>query len=491
MLQMMAKTSRFHLGPRLDIVVMAHHTWAPVTEAANGTRLLLLDEATFFDMQNAAPGANRTSLGSQSSANKLRIFQVFPAALQYDLIVMLDVDIVVQANFLLLMGSICRDTLYAVSHQVIPEMKRSVRYYQSRDFTAEEIAFVRARDLYLINAGQFALRPSARMAALFWRAYLSYKQQPLESLFEQGHLNTVLLLEGQVKYTLTHLTLLGYGNAKSTPIPAAYALIHACLAGLPSAKKVAALRRHLPGAFRAQSVVQQHILRRVLASLDAPPKRRGRGRVKGHSAEPVKATADPGDVRLDVVGLGNESQSQAPPKSSPRSVDTKGFPELVAAYVQLVSNHTVSHMCEIGEPGPTAAAALCANPAAGLTLFAPKGAAPYPLGVLRSSFPSRVLHRPGMPEDTLRAYATQVAESRLPRCSTVLLFLAGSGDLKILRAVRAIVAPESLLFLAADAPTPDVGSGWQAATASGTLNEEHCHSTPGTPWWCVGRFKLA
>lgn len=26
-------------------------------------------------------------------------------------------------------------------------------------------------------------------------------------------------------------------------------------------------------------------------------------------------------------------------KSSPRSVDTKGFPELVAAYVQLVSNH--------------------------------------------------------------------------------------------------------------------------------------------------------
>lgn len=41
------------------------------------------------------------------------------------------------------------------------------------------------------------------MAVLLWKAYLAFKQDPLVTLYEQGHLNTVFLLEGKLKYTLT------------------------------------------------------------------------------------------------------------------------------------------------------------------------------------------------------------------------------------------------------------------------------------------------
>lgn len=55
-----------------------------------------------------------------------------------------------------------------------------------------------------MNGGQFLFRPSAHLQSLFWKAYLSYKRHPRASLYEQGHLNTVFLLQCQVRFTLTH-----------------------------------------------------------------------------------------------------------------------------------------------------------------------------------------------------------------------------------------------------------------------------------------------
>lgn len=45
--------------------------------------------------------------------------------------------------------------------------------------------------------------PSVRMEELFRKAYESYKVNSHMSLYEQGHMNTVFLLEGRIQYTLT------------------------------------------------------------------------------------------------------------------------------------------------------------------------------------------------------------------------------------------------------------------------------------------------
>eukprot|EP00667_Euglena_gracilis_P026919 EG_transcript_32811 len=96
------------------------------------------------------------------------------------------------------------------------------------------------------------------MAVLLWRAYLAFKRDPLVTLYEQGHLNTVFLLEGKLKYTLTHLTLLDLQAAKSVPMPAAFALIHFSGSGTSARRKAAAMRPHFHRA-RAAIIPENYL----------------------------------------------------------------------------------------------------------------------------------------------------------------------------------------------------------------------------------------
>eukprot|EP00667_Euglena_gracilis_P006546 EG_transcript_6600 len=501
MLQIMIHTSTFHLGPHIEIAVFAHRSWSHFHQRVNASHFILLDKRAFFDMTHARAGARPPTTPSQSSANKLRIFQLLPGAHQYDMVVMLDVDVVVQADFLRLIGPICRDTLYAVSHRYLPERRRTVKALQSRNFNPTEMAYLNAKDLPLINAGQFLFRPSAQMERLFWKAYAAYKRDPLATLYEQGHVNTVFLLEGKVKLSLTHLTLLGLSPAREAILPAAYALIHVCDCTKPSVLKLAAMRRHLGTAFRPTAVVQLEILPRLWRCLDTScecgfPSSSCRTRLHKNNA---------------VIGaFGGHQPAKEPAKTPPIQAvagPRKPFPagacsacvedstELTAAYSQFVSQPNVSHMCEVGVRwGHTAAIALLANPTAGLTIFDPGGdpSANETLRELRGLFPSRVVHLPGRLEVSLPAYSSLVARRRHPLCGAILLppDCLEEAQGHILKAVRTIVGGPGHVFAAGASPAlPD---GWAAAIARGAIHGGACHDVPsGGPLgrWCTGRLQ--
>eukprot|EP00667_Euglena_gracilis_P009511 EG_transcript_9659 len=412
---------------------------------------------------------------SQASANKLRIFQLVPSAHQYDVIVMLDADIMVLANFLRLIGRICRDTLYAVSHRSFPVSRRTLVHFQSRDFTPAEMSHVKKKDLVLFNAGQFVFRPSAFMENLFWKAYQSYKQDPLATLYEQGHMNTVFLLECTVAFTLTHLTLLGSAPAMSARVPGEYALAHICDVAITTAQKIAIMRRFIDTAFRPLAVVQPSILSRLWRCVDTSQEcgfwapRRTRGRAKA------------------AVAARRRGDACASNASGTCTVQVEDSPELTAAYSRLASQPGVTHMCEVGfhrDRGHTAAIALFANPSAGLTLF--NDVSMTAMKNLRAVFPSRIVHLPGALDKSLRAYAAMVKAGRYPPCGSVLL-PGSQADWAVSPALRGIMAPPGLVFAVGAARPP----AWLAARTAGAIRETNCRNVlvqGSQGWWCTGRL---
>eukprot|EP00667_Euglena_gracilis_P006347 EG_transcript_6403 len=505
MLKIMIQTSSFHLGPHIDIAIIAHHSWTPFRHHINASHFIALDDEAFFDMRQEWAGVPRPALPSQSAANKLRIFQLMPDLHTYDMIVMLDADIVVQANFLLLIGRICRNVLYAASHRVWPEGKRSVTWYQSRDFTAAELARVRAKNLTLINTGQFVFRPSVRMEELFRKAYESYKVNSHMSLYEQGHMNTVFLLEGRIQYTLTHLTLLGYSAAAWTPAPAGYALIHVCDYSKPASWKLVAMRLHLAGAFRSQEAVQQDIVRRLWRCLDTS---QDCGVTDEHSPhfEMVRSHSKPsrGNKKkaapafiFKVVNGGDGSPQHTLQDTAPSGdVSISDTPALTAAYSRFVSQSNVTHMCQVGyRRGHAAAVALFANPSARLTVFhhdnATEVSVDSSLKNLRGLFPNRIISLAGHFEDSLQTYTRLVSRGVHPRCSVVLLAQSVLGKVSWLElpGIQSVVAPPGLVFAAGAAPFPP--AGWSAAVAEGVIRETACETVPAgrrEGRWCVGKF---
>eukprot|EP00667_Euglena_gracilis_P007305 EG_transcript_7375 len=514
MLQIMVKTSLFHLGPQTDVAVLAHHSWSPHRDLlGNVSHFILMNDETFFDMQHARASAERPPISCQSSANKLRIFQLLPSARSYDVIVMLDVDILVLANFLLLMGAICLDTLYVFSHHIRPvAARKTVRFFQSRDLTTAEFSAIQAQGLWYFNAGQFVLRPSAVMESLLWRAYLSFKLDPFASLYEQGHLNTVALLGCRVQYTLTHLGLLGLVAANATPAPAPYAFIHLCGYSLSAAEKVAILKRHLGSAFRSHDAMREGILQRILDSLNSTQD------CEGWFAVPPRGPRHPpppkgrGAKALAPGGRGKGLQKRAAAEAlAPQPINDAGVsdarvgdagtawgiglsPALTAAYSSFVAQHNVSHMCQVGlGAGRSAATSLFANPSAGLTVFdaARLPSAAVTVRNLRCIFPNRVVYVPGLVQDSLPAYRALVAAGQHPPCSTVLL---PPTDLEqVLQAVLPVMAAAGRAFVAGLPPAAPEDS--EAGGALRLLRNVACQpgpplATPGGPvgGWCVGDF---
>eukprot|EP00667_Euglena_gracilis_P008442 EG_transcript_8549 len=451
MLRMMVQSSLFHLGPRAEVALIAHHSWAK-KDLGFVHHLLLLFGAPFFDLDHIPVGAGRPSMASQSSANKLRIFQLLPAIDRYDAVLMLDVDILLQANVLALVGRICPDVLYVTAEHTDPNLLpgKGHPFWQARNYTPAEVAFMRKKGLFVFNGGQFLFRPTPYMKDLFWESYRSYRANSGVSIYEQGHLNTVFLLHGQLQYALTHLVFLGVQLLSGLRAPVDSAILHFCGAGAPATEKLPVMQRHFPAAFRPHSLVRDGILKRILNSLSA---------------------VSPGSD--DVI-------------------------DIVAPYSQLVSDPNVTHMCEVGFPsGHTAAMALFANPSAGLTVFDTAGAASAPstLGVLRSLFPDhdRLRYRAGPLADLLANHTALVAAGHSQRCGSVLLPVApDEGFLAALQRLLPILGPPGLVF--APHLSPRAMDGWHAAQRQAILQPVQCSTPiplllrPGSrKRWCVGR----
>eukprot|EP00667_Euglena_gracilis_P010042 EG_transcript_10221 len=413
MVQMMVSTTLLHLSPPVDVAVFAHSSWAPHGPSINATVFVPLDEAAFFDLQNVPNATERSPVHAQASTNKLRIFQLMPSAWRYDVIVMLDSDIVVQANFLPLVGTICQDTLYTVSHQQTPRSANHLAHFQFRDLTPGELSYVQARNPFIFNAGQFLFCPSPFIEKLLQEAYWSYVRQPLASLYEQGHLNVVALLSGRVQYSLTHMVLLGLHHAILDPSPAEWPLVHVCGADVPTYVKSAVMRWRFKATARSLQEVRHGIVQRLLRRCNPP----------------VSNTA------------------------------IRDFQPLLEPYATLVSSPNVTQMCEVGHGAHTAVVALVANPSAGLTVF---NASRVP-EQLAHFFPTRVTEMPGTVESSVKAYAELVASGQRQPCSTILLPQGLSSLEGTFELIQPIMARPLSFALAAGAAAI---APWPAGTAA-------------------------
>eukprot|EP00667_Euglena_gracilis_P006194 EG_transcript_6239 len=442
MVRIMVSSTLLYLSPHVDVAVFAHPSWELYGPQINATLFVLLDETEFFGTQSAPNGTQRPPVHFQAASNKLRILQLMPSAWKYDVIVMLDADIVVRANFLPLMGTICRDTLYTVSHHETPRSANHLSHFQSRSLTPEELSYVQTHNAHIFNTGQFLFRPSPFIEKLLQESYKSYMRDPLASLYEQGHLNVVALLSGRVQYSMTHLVLLGFHHAILDPSPAEWPLIHVCGADVPAYVKGAVMLWRSKAASRSLQEVRQGIVQRLLR----------------RSNQPIS------------------------------SAILEGSRLLIDAYSGLVSRPNVTQICEVGGHGYgwyTATAALVANPSAGLAVFAsPKVPEPVVHG-----FPMRVTETPGSLEDSLKAYTDLVAAGQRQPCNTILLPQGPAGLESTFNLTWPIMAHPLSFALVQGDPSLTLTAPLQSGTAS-ALNCFNATKAGASPsQWCVWKLQ--
>eukprot|EP00668_Euglena_longa_P003353 GGOE01003927.1.p1 GENE.GGOE01003927.1~~GGOE01003927.1.p1 ORF type:complete len:491 (+),score=74.09 GGOE01003927.1:45-1517(+) len=219
MLCIMMQSALRHLGQHVQTAVIALNSCGVYssTDLAFVNHLILLNPKQFAPAQAPIP--------SQASANKLRIFKFFPAVHSYDIVVYLDADIFVRANFLALLGPLMPNTLY---------VKDEVRS-RAHPLGPPDAFFSRRGPPSTFNCGQFVFRPSQRFQQLFQHSYETYLKRPTTVTYEQGPFNAVLCSQGKLSYTLTHLVAL-HAQTLSPEAAEAFAVLHFC--GTPSDVKL-------------------------------------------------------------------------------------------------------------------------------------------------------------------------------------------------------------------------------------------------------------
>eukprot|EP00667_Euglena_gracilis_P014851 EG_transcript_15402 len=376
-----------------------------------------MDNTTFF--QCSGNSTDRNFPPAQSSANKLRLFRLFPRVHEYSVVVMLDVDVLLVENPLPFVGEVEPDVLYvgaeAGTHAV----------FNARHYTPKEQHRIKELGLQTFNAGSFIFRPSPTMQSLLEAAYTSFCTYPLVTLYEQGHLNTVFLTRGNLSYRLTHLVGL---NAVRIPFPDLrhYAMLHA-YGPYNVLERLFILRTHY----------------RTLLTSPAPS--------SGYHPilSAILQTIHPQFKPMDAV------------------------PPAQAAYNQAVAAAGVRHVCEVGGAGLfTAAAALFHNPAAAVTLFRERWGRTDVKARSRLvlKFPDRGRLTPilGPIPKTLAHYAG-VLHRGARRCDLVASWGRRADLQEEFMRWEAVAVHQAYIFLAD--LTPWEWQRWQERTAAGVLEE--------------------
>ena len=215
MLNMMLSTFHTHVCKRARVVLIAHESWRePLRDLRSPYYVIALKN------QSYAPDI---PLRDQAAAHKLLIFDLFRATLQYDLVVLLDVDIIVTNNFLRRVGDVPADTLLVKqegSFDAVP--------WRVREWNASELEAFHSRGLLPFNTGQLVFRPSEAIRDLFREAHRLWKQTWKRSVYEQGALNDAFLTKGRLSYVLNNVTLVGRSKIEALPerILVRYGILH-------------------------------------------------------------------------------------------------------------------------------------------------------------------------------------------------------------------------------------------------------------------------
>eukprot|EP00668_Euglena_longa_P014582 GGOE01018572.1.p1 GENE.GGOE01018572.1~~GGOE01018572.1.p1 ORF type:complete len:515 (+),score=63.78 GGOE01018572.1:168-1547(+) len=432
LLSLMVESALHAFGSSADLLLLAHESWQGVKLPLRA-RAVFMNNATFFKCSS-----NDTSWRyppAQSSANKLRLFQLFSRTHRYDVVVMLDVDILVVQNPLPFVGVVKPNVLYVGAESGTHAV------FNARQYSTLEQQRMRELGLRTFNAGLFIFRPSPVMQSLLEEAYKSFCLHPHASLYEQGHLNTVFLTQGKLSYRLTHLVGL---NAVRIPFSNVrnYALLHA-YGPWQLMERLFVLRTH----------------RRMLLNSPAP------------------------------TGVYHPILSAILNAMYPEFKASDPVPPARAAYNKAVTTPGIQRVCEIGAQGLyTAAAALFYNPDVSVVLFverrSAKDAKAYKELVLR--FPDR--GRLVYVIDPI--HLSLVRHARTQRCDLISSW-ARHGDLQ--EEFRWWAAATPAFAFLAELSTSE-RQQWQALVDSQVINGSRC--APGNmanvahrgPDYCFGRF---
>jgi len=433
MLSLMVGSLKRYVFPAPDVAVIGHHSWARANLSAIAFPVLLSDRQ-FFDVPMAY-------MQSQASANKLRLFHLIPQIHQYDVVAVIDADVVVMWDFMALLGPLEPDTLYVRREAPVPRWQWAVR---PRTYTAAEQRFLDQKRLTTFNAGQFVFRPSKEMKRLINHAYHLYHDHWRDSLYEQGHLNAVFLLHGRLSYRLTHLVCL-FAHGLNATESMDCAVLHYCAQRMASSHKLERMRvawntrLALPPADPLRPAVLAALLRRL--------------------ATPPIAPADP----IDAL---------RPLRLTPR----QPIPAAI-------------HMCAVGfSTGHPAAVVLFDSPRAAVSIFDPNPHSAESAArhlVLNSTFPDphAVEYIPGPLSGTLSAHLAAVANRTARGCDIVAVEIP---DLAVAEWLTYAAHPGALVLLSR-CHVPPAAKLWRRLVAAGLKPLAPDPANP-TPWWCFARF---
>eukprot|EP00667_Euglena_gracilis_P007446 EG_transcript_7527 len=437
MLRITMQTGRFHLGSGTDVLVAAHSSWQGVEKSRSGlsfaTHSVVVPDDLFFETNTTAG----LSADVQAARNRFRLLQLAPQAMQYDIVLLLDIDAVVLSDVLELTGTVQPDTLYV-----------------ALDGHAQ------------LHAGQFVFRPSPLMLQTFQEVYTAGAPNATadgETPQSEAHtLRAAFQRNAKVSYRLTHLIAMTTDVCEGDAV-AEYAVVHCA--------SLAAMHKAQQRAWRRFRVEHHPILSRIHRAATANAI--SAYKKKGNKGNPFWGMGHVGEVPFEVL-----SYAEAVRQSGIRKVCEVGF-----------------------NAGHSAAIALFSNPDATVTSFDMGTLAwsAASVGFLHHTFPDldRLTYIKGNSHHSLPHYAQLVHQGNATPCDILLVDGDHSydGAKADFRDGRLVSAPRGFLF--ADDATlsfPGVKVAWQELVDQGHLETLYCTVDPVLvggcqKGWCVGRYR--
>lgn len=187
----------------------------------------------------------------QASARKMQVFQLVPDIQAYDVVLYLDCDVLVLGRLDGLLRAVSKsdkpDALYTCREG--GPAAHAHRYWSLGAYTDDQLAAFEREDVGVFNCGQFAFRPTPRVAAHFAAVCRLIDDDPQRRGFwEQAYANHHFNLARAVDDTVlddTVLTPLVKLAARRPPAPPGVLLAHFSCATLPWHEKL-----HLMQAWR-------------------------------------------------------------------------------------------------------------------------------------------------------------------------------------------------------------------------------------------------
>jgi Methyltransferase domain/Glycosyl transferase family 8 len=200
LLKMSIESLRMHT-PQIDIVILCDESL--IEECSK-----IIPDVTLLVMPDSKSPED-------ASMHKLQIFD-YPDIWKYQAVIFIDSDILVCTDInQLLEGCVKDDVLYVGTEKESFDLHKSI-YYSLCNYTDEELARFEKENIYAMNAGCFAFRPSAVMEMHFSNIIDMIDNHTGDFFYEQSFLNAYF---NRLAKSVTDRSLLSSDVYKLFPAP--------------------------------------------------------------------------------------------------------------------------------------------------------------------------------------------------------------------------------------------------------------------------------